>query len=238
MRLIRHPWLAYALALGACQSGTRDGASAPAALDSSEGRIGSGPKADTTSTPLDSSVVAWKITPGQFGPITSLTSEADLRRRYQGSLETTRVQLGEGETTPGTILFPGDSLHRAEIVWQDTVNHRHPARVILRGDRSRWQLSHGITLGTTLRELERLNGRPFTLAGFGWDYAGVITDWKGGALDTALAGIKLYLDPGPVQYESAPYSQVLGDRDYASSLPAMQQLRPKVTQIFVDFDQP
>jgi hypothetical protein len=238
MRLRRHPWLAYALALGACQSGTRDAAGAPAAVDSSGDRLASTPKADITSTPLDSSVAAWKITPGQFGSITSHTSEADLRRRYQQSVDTTRVQLGEGETTPGTILFPGDSLQRAEIIWQDTVNRRQPARVILRGDRSRWQLSHGITLGTTLQELERLNGRPFTLAGFGWDYAGVITDWKGGALDSALAGIKLYLDPGPAQYESAPYSQVLGDRDYASSLPAMQQLRPKVTQIFVDFDQP
>jgi len=78
--------------------------------------------------------------------------------------------------------------------------------------------------------------RPFVLAGFGWDYAGVITDWKGGALDSTLAGIKLYLDPGSAQHESATYSQVLGDRDYSSDLPAMQQLNPKVAQIFVDFE--
>jgi hypothetical protein len=34
---------------------------------------------------------------------------------------------------------------------------------------------------------------------------------------------------------STPYSQVLGDRDYSSALPAMQQLAPRVYQIFVDF---
>jgi hypothetical protein len=149
-----------------------------------------------------------------------------------------RIELGEGETAPGTVLFPGDSLRRAEIVWQDTVNRRQPARVILRGTRSEWRLPFGITLGTTLQELERLNRGPFTLAGFGWDYAGVITDWNGGALDSALAGIKLYLDPGPAAHQSPAYSQVLGDRDYASSLPPMQQLNPRVYQIFVDFGEP
>ena len=76
------------------------------------------------------------------------------------------------------------------------------------------------------------------MAGFGWDYAGVITDWKGGVLDSLLAGIKLYLDPGPSQYESKAYSQVLGDRDYSSSLGPMQELDPRVGQIFVDFEGP
>jgi hypothetical protein len=36
----------------------------------------------------------------------------------------------------GLHPYPGDSLRRAEIVWQDTVNRRRPARLILRGDRS------------------------------------------------------------------------------------------------------
>ena len=64
----------------------------------------------------------------------------------------------------------------------------------------------------------------------------MITDWKGGALDSALTGVKLYVDPGPAQYESVAYSKVLGDRDYSSTLPPMQQLNPRVGQIFVDFE--
>jgi hypothetical protein len=146
-----------------------------------------------------------------------------------------RIQIGEGETMPGTVLFLGDSLRTAEIIWADTITRRRPARFILRGSRSLWQTPQGISLGTTLQELERLNGRPFTLAGFGWDYGGAVTDWGGGALDTALSGMILYLDPGSEQYQSAPYSQVLGDRDYSSSLKPMQQMNPKVSQIFIDF---
>jgi hypothetical protein len=181
----------------------------------------------------------WQITPGRAGPVSRESSEADLRQHYGASaVESTRIDIGEGETAAGTVLYPADSLRRVAIIWQDSVNRRRPARLILRGERTQWKLDRGISLGTNLQELERLNGRPFALAGFGWDYAGVITDWKGGALDSALAGIKLYLDPGPAQYESKPYSQVLGDQDYSSSLPPMQQLNPRVATIFVNFESP
>ena len=226
--------LVCALVLGGC-SGQPEKASTPAI-----GSTDSVPHSVPSSDRADSGLAEWRIVPGRStSPVTVETNEADLRRRYgAGSVESTRIQIGEGETMAGTVIYPGDSLRRAEIVWQDSLNRRRPARVIVRGSRSRWQVNHGISLGTSLEELERLNGRPFTLAGFGWDYAGVVTDWNGGALDSALAGVKLYLDPGPAQSESAPYSQVLGDRDYSSALPAMRQLNPRVTQIFVDFESP
>jgi hypothetical protein len=230
MRRARHTWLACALMLAACEP-PRDAAPASSA-DSSLPRI-------STTQPTDTVSMQWSITPNRFGPISPQTMENDLRRDFGDStVVRVRVELGEGETTPGTVLFPSDSLRRAEIIWRDTLNRRSPGRIVLRGNRSQWQASRGISLGTTLQELERLNGRSFTLAGFGWDYAGVVTDWQGGTLDSALAGIKLYLDPGAAQHQTAAYAQVLGDRDYSSALPAMQQLNPKVTQIFVDFGDP
>jgi hypothetical protein len=191
-----------------------------------------------TESTATASASPWRIVAGQSaGPVTATSSEADLTKHYgSDAVNPIRVELGEGETTPGTALFPGDSSRRIEIVWRDTVSRSRPSRLILRGSRSQWTVGPGIALGTSLKDLERINGRPFTLAGFGWDYAGVVTEWGGGTLDSALAGVKLYLDPGPEQYQSAPYSQVLGDRDYSSSLPPMQQLNPRVAQIFVDFE--
>jgi hypothetical protein len=226
-------WLVCTSVLAACSGRADEASTRIRSADSPRQAI-------TAEAPADTAGAEWRIVPGRStSAVTVETSEADLRRRYgAGSVESTRIQIGEGETMAGTVIYPGDSLRRAEIIWQDSLNRRPPARVILRGSQSRWQVNHGISLGTSLEELERLNGRPFTLAGFGWDYAGVVTDWNGGALDSALAGVKLYLDPGPAQYESAPYSQVLGDRDYSSALPAMRQLNPRVTQIFVDFEGP
>jgi hypothetical protein len=177
----------------------------------------------------------WLLAPGT-GAVSDSSSEAELRERFgDAQVDTTRIELGEGETAPGTVLFPNDSLRRMEIIWQDTATRSLPSRIILRGERSRWHVGPGISLNTSLADLERLNGQPFTLAGFGWDYAGVITSWNGGSLDSSLAQVKLYLDPGPMQYGSEPYNQVLGDQDYASDLPAMKQLSPKVRTIFIDF---
>jgi hypothetical protein len=185
----------------------------------------------------ESAASVWQIGPTDTGAISRRSSAANLRRSFGAqSVEQTRIELGEGETSPGTVLYPGDSLRRLEIIWRDTVAQQEPARIILRGRQSQWRVARGISLGTSLKDLEQLNGRPFTLAGFGWDYAGVLISWNGGSLDSALAGVKLYLDPGPAQSESAPYSQVLGDKEYSSSLPAMQQLNPRVAQIFVDFE--
>jgi hypothetical protein len=219
-------WRTFGLVLAACSPRKTVPVDRDAPLDSSP------PAADRPATVPASPL---QIIPGRSaGPVTAASRETDLKLRY--GAEAVRIDLGEGETTPGTVLFARDSLLRAEIVWQDTVSRSRPARLILRGSRSKWMVGPGISLGTSLQELERINGRPFTLAEFGWDYAGVITEWGGGELDSALAGVKLYLDPGPAQYESAAYSQVLGDGDYSSSLPPMQQLNPRVVQIFVDFE--
>jgi hypothetical protein len=202
------------------------------------GDSGPRPTVRRQSTPSSPPASDWQVNPRQgSGPLTPGSSEVELRERYGPAVvESIRVELGEGETTPGTVLYPGDSLRRAEIIWQDTVGRRRPSRVILRGNQSKWQVGPQISLGTSLKELERVNGKAFTLAGFGWDYAGVVIDWQRGRLDSTLAGIKLYLNPAPAQQESPAYAQVLGDRDYSSALPAMQQLNPKVRQIFVDFD--
>jgi hypothetical protein len=225
-------WLSSALMVWACAP-AKDAPANPAATRPDS--AATTPAGDNNATAAAS---PWHIAPGRAaGPVTATSSEADLAKHYGGaSVKPTRIELGEGETTPGTVLFPDDSSRRAEIVWQDTLGRTRPSRLILRGNRSQWTVGPDISLGTSLKELERINGRPFTLAGFGWDYAGVVTEWGGGTLDSALAGVKLYLDPGPEQYQSTPYSQVLGDRDYSSSLPPMQQLNPRVAQIFVDFD--
>jgi hypothetical protein len=222
-------WTLLVLILAACSPGGDKEKSASGLPDTMPGI--------TPAINQSTSSSEWRIVPGDSaGPFHGGTSEKDLRLHFGAeAVENIRVELGEGETTPGTVLFPQDSVRRVEIIWQDTLQHRHPSRLVLRGNQSRWQVGPGITLGTTLQELEGLNGRPFTLAGFGWDYSGVVTDWGGGALDSTLTGIKLYLDPGQSQYNSPAYMQVQGDRDYSSSAPPMRQLGPRVTTIFVDF---
>lgn len=246
-RARRHLWLAYALALGACQSDSRDAArSSVSPPDASHPPVPSTETAapirgDTTS---DNSRPApdsqWRITAGHFGPITVETGEADLRRLFgNASVKSDSIHLGEGEFWPGTVLYPGDSLRAVEITWRDTVQRRRPWRVEIRGRKSLWHVEGRIRLGTTLQELERLNRKPFTMSGYGWDYGGRVVDWNGGALDTMLRrndyrlGFALF--PDSAGRETKDEGKISGDRPYSSSLPALQRLNPAVWDIFLDF---
>ena len=164
-------WLIAGLLLAGCSAEAGKPAVRPVAASDTP--------AAPAGTPGDTGKREWRIDSSGSGPLGRQTSETDLRRRYgPDAVNAVRIEVGEGETAPGAVLYPGDSLRRVEIIWRDSVSRRNPARIILRGSRSRWQVPRGISLGTSLQDLERLNGRPFTLAGFGWDYAGVITDRK------------------------------------------------------------
>jgi hypothetical protein len=184
---------------------------------------------------------AWEIIPGQrIGLVNRTEGEIDLQMAIGAeNVRQTSVMLGEGETAPGTVAFPDDSTRRVEVLWHDVQNRRYPALAILQGEKSLWQLPRGVTLGTTLHELEQTNGRPFTLAGFGWDYAGVVLSWNGGALDSVLGPwTKLYVTPPPSRNGDSLYAQAMGDRPFSSSSHPMRAINPKVHRIRVEFPPP
>jgi len=87
-----------------------------------------------------------------------------------------------------------------------------------------------------LKEIERINGKVFDLAGFGWDYSGTIYDFNGGKLDYLKKnGLFLRLSPKIESSQTPDYSKTLGDRNFQSSNPSMQKLNPTVYQIIYDF---
>jgi hypothetical protein len=186
------------------------------------------------------SKTSWEIVPGKrLGALNLSGSERDLGAAYGAqNLRHVTVSLGEGEAVSGTLLYSEDPEKRVEIVWMNATARRYPMHAILRGTRSRWTLPRGITLGTTLAELERLNGRPFTMAGFGWDYSGAVTDWEGGALSILKGRAWLYLEPASGKDQDPNVAQVQGDRDISSTLPAMRALEPRITRIRVFLVEP
>jgi hypothetical protein len=184
---------------------------------------------------------AWEIIPGQRIGLVNLTEgEIDLQMGYGArNVSQSTIQLGEGETASGSVVFPDDSTQRIEVLWHDTQQRRYPAAAILAGEKSQWQLPRGITLGTTLHDLERMNGRPFQLAGFGWDYAGAVLSWNGGSLDSVFGThTRLYLQPPPAENGDSLYAQAMGDRPFSSSSHPMRAINPRVARIRVEFPPP
>jgi hypothetical protein len=203
------------------------------------GATGCGGPSPADKTPIERAAFEdWKIEPGvRIGALNRYGSELDLARAYGArNLRDSSVTFGEGESFPGTLLYPDDPQRRLEIVWADPGAKRAARRAVLRGERSRWMLPRQISLGSSLADLERANGRPFRLSGFGWDYAGAVTSWGGGALDSLLQGVHLYLEPRIEDRAGSAYRRLQGDREFDSGNADMQALGPRVYQILVDFE--
>jgi hypothetical protein len=190
----------------------------------------------------------WLIVPGErVGPITATTSE-ELLESFFGpdNVEPIDVYVGEGFTEPGAAVYPNDATRRVEVVWRDDTRTA-PREVRLRGNSTKWKTQEGISLGSTLKEIELLNGSPFRLLGFGWDYSGTITGCGRGHLsmlgvvdrDGTLRGRLIVLRLGPsVEARALPqYLEVIGDKEFSSGHPAMQELNPSVGQIIVSLSQ-
>ncbi len=216
-----------------------EGAGAPVTAESA-------PEAAAAPTPSEAApapVVDWLIVPGErVGPLTATASAADLIAAY--GTENVRDEpypLGEGQSEPGTVIFPDDSTKRVLILWNDLEKKALPLAARIDGAGSQWKTAEGLAVGTTLKRVEELNGKPFLLYGFGWDYGGQLVDSNGGALkdlphedpEGGFRGGALLLTFQPDA--GADDSAVLGDGTFSSDLPAMQALDPKVSVIIVSF---
>lgn len=177
----------------------------------------------------------WRFTPGaSFGPLLATSSEQDLVSAFGAeAVEPTQVHLGEGSFAPGTLVLRNDPLQTFSVTWRDTIARRTPESVRLTGDTSRWTTTTGIGLGTPLGELERLNGGPVGITGFGWDYGGTITDWRGGSLAPLTGRMIVSVSPADT---AADVSSVQGDSVFSSSDTAFTRLQPHVTRIIVWFE--
>lgn len=193
--------------------------------------------------------IDWLIVPGErVGPITAGTSEAMLRSLFgPENVVPGNVYVGEGFSEPGAAVYPDDAMQYLEIIWQD--NTRAAVRAVrLTGDSTRWHTAEGISLGSTLKEIEAQNGFPFRLFGFAWDYGGTVAGCGRGRLQLLgctgddgsrqTRSILLRLQPDVEARALPEYRQVLGEKEFSSGHPAMQALNPGVYQILVTFPAP
>ncbi len=151
------------------------------------------------------------------------------------------ISLGEGEIVQGTILFAEDPERRLEVVWWDPEQMSDPQSVTFSGAPSRWWVAPGLTTGVALDSVVAMNGGPFTLLGFEWDYSGTVVDWKGGrfdALDREETDFIVRLSPSQEAEERVGRTKiesVLGDVDFSSDHPVMAELNPVVYSVSLSF---
>jgi hypothetical protein len=187
----------------------------------------------------------WVIVPGErVGPIDAAASEAKLVRLFgAGNVARASFELEPGDAVPATIVFANDPVRRAVVLWRDPETRLSPETVLIRGERTVWRTDKGITLGTPLATIQRLNGRPLTLTGFGSDLGGTVLDCNGGSLTEfghegprGIVGRMLVVrvEPDPALRDTAAYQQAIGVGELSSDSEAMRTLKPRAYELMIE----
>jgi hypothetical protein len=191
---------------------------------------------------------SWLIVPGKkVGPITPKTSEADLIRIYgKANVQSKDIDVGEGFTEPGTVIYTVDLTKSISIIWKDQKSKQFPNTITISGGKkSLWRTAHGITIGTTLKELEKINGKPFFILP-GGDYSGTVWSWGKGDLEEeferngrVILRLQLTLTQSTEKeyesliYEDRPPGQA--EEGVRSDHKVMRKINPRVNEIVVQF---
>ncbi|MCP3383639.1 hypothetical protein NLM31_25045 [Bradyrhizobium sp. CCGUVB4N] len=167
-------------------------------------------------------------------PIAPDDTAKSLMQRYGKEAVMQDLSGAEGETYKGLVLFPKAKDQRLEVAFAEDKSKRVSGLMLHDTARtSKWNVS-GITIGSSLSDVQKVNGRPFLVAGFEWDYGGFVTDWKGGALGRPMQGgctVTVRFD----RNAAAPKS-LLGDGvKVLSDNATLLKWAPVVTEIGVNF---
>jgi hypothetical protein len=169
---------------------------------------------------------------GIYGPSMSL-------EQMEKKMEPGNYLEGESLGRPTVEIFAMDPFVRIVMF----VNHRRQVRsMLVHGYTGKWHTAEGIRLGTTLRALESINGRPFRFhAMCDRPESGRIIDWGGGRLAGKFAKVRL-------TFASAMHSEGYSDLDekekirvekagliFRSDEPLARKLNPIVETIELAF---
>ncbi len=151
-----------------------------------------------------------------------------------------RIDAPQGSTGMATILFDRDRKRRLLIEWRDDNNRTRPIYIGIDA-KSEWIAPPGIHAGMPIEEVEKLNGKPFRLNGFGWDLGGAARFGKqDGRLGDLPGGCHLGLTFEPTA-EGLPlggkYRPLSGNVDLGSDMPLLREIRPVVVEILVVFSE-
>ncbi len=140
----------------------------------------------------------------------------------------------DGSKINATILYPNDPKRRLEVLWNNEASRNDVAVIAING-RSQWVAPKGLKLGLAIAALEKANGKPFKISGFGEDGAASVLGWEGGALASlpggCKVGMRLMADP------KAPEDARSGatEKEYLSNDPSIRALKPTINEILIGY---
>jgi len=146
----------------------------------------------------------------------------------------TEVDGMQNSKIPATVLYPKDPKRHLEVLWSNETSRSDTRLVVINGQ-STWTGPKGVRLGLPIAALEKLNGKPFQLAGFDQDNAGTALDWQGGALEKVPGGCKLGLRLAPDAKASADARSAAAGTALMSNDAVVRAVNPKIAEILIGY---
>ena len=174
-----------------------------------------------------------KIIPNEsVGLITSSTTKSALNKLYdKENIRETVIFSYEGNDIKGTEVIFDNTADNITIQWNE--NNLTPQIIRIENLNSNWKTKEGVGIGSTIKEVEKANGKPFTIYGYEIDayLAGTVKNWNSGNLQGLNLQFKITKEI-PVEV----YMEMMGDRGILSNNPLLEKAGLQVENITVGFN--
>jgi len=150
------------------------------------------------------------------------------------NLTFTEVDGQQNSKIPASVLYPKDAKRHLEVLWSNETS-RSGTRLIVINGQSTWTGPKGLRLGLPIAALEKLNGKPFQLAGFDQDNAGSVLDWQSGALEKVPGECKVGLRLAPDAKASDEARSAAAGATLMSNDAAVRAVKPTVAEILIGY---
>jgi len=187
----------------------------------------------------------WLIVPGQrVGPITAKTTRSELDEMFGKENVQDGSYQGE-DLEAATIVYGNDQSAALAVTWDS--EHVSRVHICFRTQTGpcRWRTASGIRIGLPIRELQKLNGKSFQVAGYGFDGQGSVMSWRNGALEadpSACGQLLVRLLPAAEiegremsKEEASDLKMLQGDKKFSSSTVPLLELNPAVAALTMSF---
>lgn len=171
---------------------------------------------------------------GVFGP---KSSDALVRETFgEDNVETGMVYGVEGIEFMATTVFPDDPDRVMQFSWWDEEKLEYLSSLELAPSQ---ETPTGIKIGMSVKEVEAINGEPFTIGGFWWDYGGGAV-FETGALTNPETGCGFWIRFAPTDdySEDVDVTPVSGEVTVPSSEPLLETLDVRVQSINLGYAWP
>jgi hypothetical protein len=146
----------------------------------------------------------------------------------------TEVDGPKNSKLPATVLYPKDPKRHLEVLWKNETTRTNTSLIVINGQ-STWTGPKGLRLGLPIAALEKLNGKPFPIAGFDQDNAGQALDWQGGGLEKVPGECKLGIRVAPDAKASADARSAAAGQSLMSNDAVVRALKPTVAEIIIGY---